>query len=142
MVEGLCNLTNLRELILKDVSDEFSEDHIISLALSLPLLEEFWTSGGEVSADILPPIGNLKHLKTLTLYALTQLDSTQIIDFLAGLDPIAQRGFNLSLMAADPSYDIPEENLEMIREYIRSNLDGRFDFVLWREADPSDSDDD
>ncbi|EXJ81032.1 hypothetical protein A1O3_07320 [Capronia epimyces CBS 606.96] len=142
MVEGLCNLTNLRELVLKDVSDEFSEDHIVSLALSLPLLEDFWTSGGEVSADILPALANLKHLRNLNLYAMTQFTSDAILDFLTSLNPETQRGFNLSLMAADPEYDLSETELDIIREYIRANLDGRFDFVLWREADPSDSEDD
>ncbi|KAL2396905.1 hypothetical protein ABEF93_004614 [Exophiala dermatitidis] len=142
MVEALCNLTNLKELVLKDVSDEFSEDHIVSLALSLPLLEDFWTSGGEVSADILPVLANLKHLKNLTLYAMTKFTSDSIMDFLTSLDPETQRGFNLSLMAADPEYDLSEAEQELIREYTRLNLDGRFDFVLWREAELSDSDDD
>lgn len=142
MVEGLCNLTNLRELVLKDVSDEFTEEHIVALSLSLPLLEDFWTSGGEVSSDILLPLTNLKNLKNLTLYAMTQFTSDAILDFLTHLDSETQKGFNLSLMAADPEYDLTEVEQDIIREYIRAHLDGRFDFVLWREADPSDSEDD
>ncbi|KAH0831639.1 hypothetical protein AYO21_01836 [Fonsecaea monophora] len=142
MVEGLCNLTNLKELVLKDVSDEFSEEHIISLAVSLPLLEDFWTSGGEVSADILQPLANLKYLKNLTLYAMTRFTLSAIMEFLMSLDPERQKGFNLSLMAVDPDYDLAEESQEMIREYMRANLDGRFDFVLWRDAEPSDSEED
>jgi len=142
MVEGLCNLTNLRELVLKDVSDEFSEDHIMTLALSLPLLEDFWTSGDEVSTDILPVLANLKHLKNLTLYAMTKFSPDAILDFLSSLDPETQRGFNLSLMAADPDSDLSDSEQDMIREFIRANLDGRFDFVLWRDAELSDSEDD
>lgn len=142
MVEGLCELTNLRELVLKDVSDEFMEEHIVSLALSLPLLEDFWTSGGEVGSEILLPLANLNNLKNLTLYAMTRFTSDAIVDFLSRLDPEKQRGFNLSLMAADPAYDLTEMEQEMIREYIRASLDGRFDFVLWRDADPSDSEED
>lgn len=142
MVEGLCNLPNLKELVLKDVSDEFSEDHIVSLALSLPLLEDFWTSGGEVSARILPALTTLNHLRNLTLYAMTQFRSDAILDFLASLDPGTQKGFNLSLMAVDPDYDLSETEQEIIQEYIRTNLDGRFEFVLWREAELSDSEDD
>ena len=142
MVEGLCNLTNLRELVLKDVSDEFTEEHIMTLALSLPLLEEFWTSGDEVSAAVLPALGQLKHLKNLNLYAMTKFRASEIMEFLMSLDTEAQKGFSLSLMAADPLYDLTEENQEMIREYIRNNFDGRFDFVLWRDAELSDSDED
>lgn len=142
MVEGICHLTNLRELILKDVSDEFAEEHIINLALSLPLLEDFWTSGGEMTADVLPVLGNLRQLKNLTLYAMTQFPLDSILNFLQALDPKQQIGFNLSLMAADPDSDLSDQEQDIIREFIRTNLDGRFEFVLWREAESSDSEED
>ncbi|KAK5411053.1 hypothetical protein LTR06_005943 [Exophiala xenobiotica] len=142
MVQGLCALKNLKELVLKDVSDEFSGDHITTLAVSLPLLEDFWTSGGEVSEDILPALAGLKNLKNLTLYAMTQFSSTAIMEFLGSLDTETQRGFNLSLMASSQEYDLSDSEQELIREYIRASLEGRFDFVLWRDAETSDSEDD
>lgn len=142
MVEALCNLTNLRELVLKDVSDEFDEAHIANLALSLPFLEEFWTSGGEVGADVLPALAQLKILKSLTLYAMTQFRASDIIEFIGMLDEKSQRGFNLALMASDPEYDLSEDEQELIRDVMRAKLEGRFDFVLLREELPSDSDDD
>lgn len=143
MVEGLCNITNLKELVLKDVSDEFSEDHIAQLALSLPLLEDFWTSGDVITGNVLSVLGGLRHLRNLTLYALTTFKCDEIIDFLGMLDPTSQSGFSLFLMAADP-FDgaLSEGEQDLIRNYVRANLDGRFDFVLWREADTSDSEDD
>jgi hypothetical protein len=137
MVDALCRLANLHELVLKDVSDEFEESHIIQLALALPHLEEFWTSGGEVSSDVLPYLANLKNLKSLTLYALTKFDSQEIVDFISELDPRTQKGFNLSLMASDTDYDLEEEEQLFIREILKTRLDGRFDFVLWRDADSS-----
>ena len=143
MVEGISNIPTLRELMLKDVSDEFSEEHIASLALSLPLLEEFWTSGDVVTNNLLAALTQLRHLKILTLYALTQFGCAEIIDFLGQLDPKTQRGFSMFLMAADPNQGwLSEGEQELIRDYIRMNLDGRFDFVLWREAETSDSEDD
>lgn len=143
MVEGLSNLPTLRELVLKDVSDEFSEEHIASLALSLPLLEDFWTSGDVVTNSLLEALTQLRQLKNLTLYALTQFTCDEIIDFLGRLDPKSQRGFSMSLMAADPNQgSLSEVEQDFIRDFIRANLDGRFDFVLWREADTSDSEDD
>ncbi|KAK5056047.1 hypothetical protein LTR84_012598 [Exophiala bonariae] len=142
MVEALCNLRNLRELALRDVSDEFQEDHIINLALNLPLLEEFWTSGDAVSREVLGPLAGLKNLKTLTLNAMTEFTMEAIMDFLAKLDPQTQRGFNLNLMAQDPDHDLAEMEQDVIREFIRANLEGRFEFVLWRDADISDSEDD
>jgi len=137
MVWALSQLKNLHELVLKDVSDEFEESHIINLALNLPLLEEFWTSGGEVSSDVLPYLAHLKNLKSLTLYALTKFDSQEIVDFISELDPRTQKGFNLSLMASDMDYDLEEEEQLFIREILKTRLDGRFDFVLWRDADSS-----
>lgn len=141
MVEGLCGLTNLKELVLKDVSDEFTEEHIATLAMKLPHLEDLWTSGGEVMDDVLDILVCLTKLKNLTLYALTQFSSESILRFLEHLDPVTQKGFNLSLMAADPDFDLTETEQDLIREYIRAQLDGRFDFVLWREVETSDSED-
>ncbi|ETN42991.1 uncharacterized protein HMPREF1541_02149 [Cyphellophora europaea CBS 101466] len=143
MVDGLSNIPHLKELILKDVSDEFQEHHIAQLAINLPELEEFWTSGDVVSGDLLHALVNLRSLKKLDLYAMTQFTSDEIIDFLSKLDPEMQRGFNFSLMAADPNQgNLTDTEQDLIRDYIRSNLDGRFDFVLWREMDTSDSDSD
>jgi hypothetical protein len=142
MVDALCRLPNLHELVLKDVSDEFDESHIVRLALELPLLEDFWTSGGEVSSDVLHCLTTLKNLKSLTLYALTKFSSQEIIDFISELDVQTQRGFNLSLMASDVEHDLSEEEQNFIREMLKTRLDGRFDFVLWREAEPSDIDSD
>ena len=142
MVDALCRLQYLRELALKDVSDEFDETHIMRLSLELPLLEEFWTSGGEVSSDILPCLANMKYLKNLNLYALTKFTSSEIVDFISQLDEQTQRGFYLGVMAGDSEYDLSEEEQTFIRDLLREKLDGRFDFVLWREADPSDSDSD
>ena len=142
MVDGLCRVETLRELVLKDVSDEFEELHIIRLASQLPLLEDFWTSGGEVSHTVLPHLANLKYLKNLTLYALTQFRADHVLDFVSRLDRETQRGFNFSLMAAEVEYDLTDEEQSLIRDVIRDKVDGKFDFVLWRDAEPSDSEDD
>lgn len=143
MVEGLSNVPHLKELVLKDVSDDFTEDHITQLALSLPELEELWTSGEYVSANLLTVLRNLRCLKKFDLYAISQFTSDEILDFLSQLDPVTQRGFQLSIMAADPNQgNLSEAEQDLIRDFIRTNLDGRFDFVLWRDVESSDSDSD
>lgn len=143
MIDGLSNVPHLKELVLKELSDDFQEEHITRLVLSLPELEELWTSGDVVSANLLTALTNLRHLKKLDLYAMTQFRSDEIMDFLTSLDPVEQRGFQLSLMAADPNQgNLTEEEQEFIRDYMQSHLAGRFDFVLWREVDTSDSDSD
>ena len=142
LIEALCNLDNLQTLRLKDISDDFEEHHITNLALGLPQLEDFWTSGQNVGADVLPVLGSMKQLKTLNLCALTQFNCTDILDFVELLDPEAQRGFNLSLMAQDSEYNLSEEEQELIRDVMRDRLDGRLDFDLWREDESENSDDD
>lgn len=126
MVESICRLTNLKALSLKDVSDEFEETHIINLAMNLPLLEELWTSGGEVSANILQALTNPKNLKQLELLALTQFTLDDVLDFLGQLNPQRQKGFVLNLMAVDQQYNMSNEELSIIHEYMLRNLDGRF----------------
>ena len=143
MVEALCNMKRLRELELKDVSDELRTEHIAQLASALPLLEEFWVSGEDVDKGILPMFAKMAHLRSLTLYALTKFDTASIVDFIGLLREETQQGFWLNLMAQDPRYDIPEEEQELIRSMLREKLGGRFDFVLWREDEgESDSEDD
>jgi hypothetical protein len=48
----------------------------------------------------------------------------------------------MSLMAVDPDYGLQQNDLEMIRDWIQGTLGGRFEFVFWREADTSDSEED
>ena len=118
------------------------EDHIKTLALSLSELEEFYTSGGEVSSDVLLALSQLKKLKSLTLLALTQFDTVSILDFLGRLDSSSQQGFHLSLMAVDTLYALSDEEAELIREFIHTNLNGRFEWEPWRTDDVNYSDDD
>ncbi|KAK5312844.1 hypothetical protein LTR70_007926 [Exophiala xenobiotica] len=142
MVSSICQLSNLKELFLKQVSDEFDMTHITNLALNLPLLEEFWTSGGELSADILPLLANLRHLKSLTLNALTQFDLSSILDFVQRLDPETQKGFSLSLLAVDMDFSLSEQELQLVTESIKTQVGGHFDYAPWREAESENSDDD
>jgi len=126
MVSSICQLANLKELFLKQVSDEFDMTHITNLALNLPLLEEFWTSGGEISSDILPLLANLRNLRNLTLNALTQFDLSAILDFVHRLDPEKQKGFSLSLMAVDQDFALTEEELQLVTESMKAQVEGHF----------------
>ncbi|KAJ9658337.1 hypothetical protein H2198_003767 [Neophaeococcomyces mojaviensis] len=126
MVSSICQLANLKELVLKQVSDEFDMTHISNLAVNLPGLEEFWTSGGELSSDILPVLANLRSLKNLTLFALTQFDYDSIRDFITRLDSKTQRGFQLSLMAVDQEFGLSQQEQDDISELIKTCVDGSF----------------
>lgn len=126
MVSSICVLPKIKKLVLRQVSDEFDMTHISSLALSLPLLEEFSTSGQELSSDILSLFVNLRNLKMLTLFALTQFTFDSIFDFVSLLDEKSQRGFGLNLMAIDQEFALSEEQQTVISETIKSRVGGTF----------------
>lgn len=126
MVSSICHLTNLKELVLRSVSDEFDMTHISNLVLNLPLLEEFWTSGQELSSDILPLLANLRILRNLTLYALTQFDLESLFDFVDRLDSEKQKGFSLSLMAVDQDFALSEDEQKLIADALTAQVGGRF----------------
>lgn len=126
MVSAMAQLSKLKKLVLRQVSDEFDMTHISTLALSLPLLEEFSTSGQELSSDILPLLANLRNLRTLTLFALTQFDFESILDFVRLLDEKKQKGFGLFLMAVDQEFALNDEQHTLISESIRTQVGGSF----------------
>ena len=126
MVSSICQLAKLKKLELRQVSEEFDMTHITNLAVNLPLLEKFWTSGQELSADILPLLAKLRNLKDLTLFALTQFDTDSILDFISRLDRDKQNGFNLALMAVDQEFALSQIERDLITESIRAQVDGRF----------------
>lgn len=126
MVSSICQLSNLKELILRSVSDEFDMTHISNLVLNLPLLEDFWTSGQELSSDVLPLLANLRSLRNLTLYALTQFDLESLFDFVNRLDAEKQKGFNLSLMAVDQDFALTEDEQKIVTDALSAQVGGRF----------------
>lgn len=142
LVDALCNLPQLETLRLKDISEDFEEVHITNLAFGLPMLEDFWTSGQTLGSDILPVLASMKHLKTLNLYALTQFTCQDILDFISQLDKDMQRGFSLNIMAQDNEYNLTENEQTMIRQFLAKELEGRLEFVVWRDEEWENSDDD
>jgi hypothetical protein len=142
LVEALCNLLQLETLRLKDISEDFEETHIMQLALGLPALEDLWTSGQILGRDVLDVLASMKCLKTLNLYALTKFTCEDILDFISALDKVKQRGFSLSIMAQDMLYNLTEDEQTLIREVMAKELEGRLDFVVWREEEWENSDDD
>ena len=143
MVDSLCQLRNLRDLSLKDISIEFGDAQIVNLAIHLPLLEDFWTTGDEITETVLHFLAGLEHLKNLTFSAITQFNAASILDFIERLEGGSHKGITLSILAADTCFDLPEEEQSLIRDELRTRYDGRFDFALWRDAEAdSESDSD
>lgn len=139
LVNSITQLPLLRDLYLKELSDNFTNDHITTLALSLPNLVELWTSGSEITDQVFPALSTLHNLKALFMYAMTQFSFAGIWNFVDSLRPASEkeesdgnRGFWLSIMNAEVGWALSESEQTIIRSLIEEKLGGRFDFTLWR----------
>lgn len=126
MVSSISQLSKLTKLTLRQISDEFDMTHVSNLVLNLPHLEEFTTGGQELSSDLLLLLTNLRSLKVLTLFALTQFDFDSMFDFVSQLDPKTQKGFSLSLMAVDQQFALEREQQQVISDMIQNRVGGSF----------------
>ena len=126
MVSSICQLSDLHVLILKEVSEEFDMTHISQLVLELSQLEKFSTWGQELTSDILPLLANLRNLRDLTLFAMTQFDFQSLFDFIGLLDPIKQKGFSLSLMAVDMEFALDNTATGLISDRMKACVEGSF----------------
>jgi len=134
LVDSLCQLHNLRDCYLKDVSDYFSDAHVTKLAENLTELEEFWTSGYPISDAVLKPIAKLKNLKALMFYAMTNFTFDGIKAFVEQMGE-TNKGLYISIMNADVEANLKDEQQKEIRELMSDKLDGTFEFTLWRGND-------
>lgn len=130
-VESLCNLTHLRELSLRDVSDCFQDEHICQLARNLPELEGLWTSGFGITDAIWEDVCSLSKLKRLDIAAMTRFSAEGILNFISELGP-GNKGLVLVIMNADVDSNISDEWQAVIRETLATKLDGRWDFTPMR----------
>ena len=139
LVNSITQLPLLQDLYLKELSENFTNDHITTLALSLPNLVELWTSGSEITDQVFPALSTLRNLKTLFMYATTHFTFAGICDFVDSLQPApvgddsdGNRGFWLSIMNAEMNSALSESEQSDIRNLIEEKLGGRFEFTLSR----------
>lgn len=126
LVEALGQLGELRELQLKDVSDGFSPDHVMTLTPFLPHLEKLWISGEYFEDDIWNAFLCLPKLQSLAINAPSEFTAQGMLDFIAQLGP-GNRGLSLSILYSTTS--LAEEAQTVIRDTLKHNLDGSLDYV-------------
>ncbi|KAL2002659.1 hypothetical protein VTN02DRAFT_6269 [Thermoascus thermophilus] len=131
LVQALGQLNNLRELDLKDISDNFTPDHVATLTPFLPKLEQLIISGYNFHCEVWNSFLCLPKLKNLVIHAFSEFTAQGILDFIAQLGP-DNEGFNLSILNNTTDAYVPEEAQVQIRDTLARNLDGSFDFELAR----------
>ncbi|EAL93367.1 conserved hypothetical protein [Aspergillus fumigatus Af293] len=127
LVQAICQLHNLHELELKDISDYFTPDHLMSLTPHLPHLEKLWIGGDLFNDDVWNAFLCLPKLRSLAIHALSEFTAQGILDFIAQLGP---GNTGMSLMILNSITSLTEEAQSLIRDILKHNLDGTFDFGL------------
>ncbi|GAD93807.1 hypothetical protein ANI_1_2340024 [Paecilomyces variotii No. 5] len=142
LVQALGQLSNLRELELKDISENFTPDHVVTLTPYLPQLERLWISGHDFDDEVWNAFLGLPKLRVLIIHALSDFTAEGILDFISQLGP-GNRGLHLSILNALSDASITEEAQTVIGETLAQNLGGTFDFGLAQEEyTESESEDD
>lgn len=142
LVSSVCLLTKLTDLNLVKTSDYFKTPEIRRIATSLKGLETFTFSGYDVNDDVWYAISGLHNLRALDFQAVTSFSVNGILSYISTLRPTNQ-GLNLLVSSQNGDYDLSDNDKLMIQESIMEKVDGRFEFVLFREAESDiDSDSD
>ena len=140
LVSSACQLTKLTNLDLCGAADYFRTPEIGRLASGLKDLETFTFTGYEITDGVWPAISGLHNLRALTVQAVTSFSVDGILNYISTLQPTNQ-GLNLSVLMQNGEYDLSDKDKSTIQESIAEKVDGRFEFVLFRDAE-SDMDSD
>lgn len=134
LVDSIAQLNALRELDICETSELFHDPQIIRIASSLQKLEKLSFSGYDITDSIWPSISSLHHLRALNILALTSFSVDGLLNYISTLQPTNQ-GLVLSVMSQGLAYDLSEHEKSIIQSSIEAKVDGKFEFVLYREAD-------
>jgi hypothetical protein len=131
LVDTICRLNTLRSLRLYEVSDSLNNTNIRRLAKSLPLLEDLYISGANISDQIWPDIALLGNIKTLVFSADTFFTGNRILDYVSQVGA-GNKYLFLSIMNQYLEYPITEEEQAEVRKVLAERVDGKFELVYIR----------
>lgn len=131
LVNSLIKLENLTDLRLRYIADAFTSQHIRRLAQRLPKLETLWTHGWAITDVVWRDLASLHHLRKLEFNAITRFTANGILSFIRELGP-GNQGLELGITKSDEDFDLSEEEQTTIRETLKLQVDGHFDFALAR----------
>ena len=135
LTRSICQLENLVDLDLKDISDGFEDFNVCQIARHLAKLKVWWTSGTYLSDSIWNDIASLESLQRLELSATSCFTQQGILRFISRLGR-GNKGFVLAVMMQEIDNDLSEDEQSLIRKKMTEQVDGRFDFTLMRGMIP------
>lgn len=125
LMECLSKLVNLTSLLLRRLTDYFTDLHVVRLAGSLLKLESLSVIGCMLSDDIWDAVACLRSLQTLNFGATTKFTPEGILRFIEKLGP-GNEGLVLSVMLWELESDALGESYGLIKEAIAEKVRGKF----------------
>ncbi|RMX91171.1 hypothetical protein D0867_15075 [Hortaea werneckii] len=133
LMATITSLKQLKRLDLFRTSDYFSNDQIIQLAQSLPMLETLYIGGYGISDAVLHSVAHLANLRSVTFAGITAFKTDGLLDFVNEL-PDRQSGLVIAVEMADPDSMIPEEGQKLIADSLATKVGGRFEYQPLRAS--------
>ncbi|TAQ85636.1 hypothetical protein B7494_g6046 [Chlorociboria aeruginascens] len=134
LVSSISQLKKLKYLDILDTSEYFHGSEIKDLASKLPDLEYFSFAGYDVSDDIWPSISCLHHLRELAIHAISSFTLNGLRNYISSLHH-TNHGLLLSVLSQARENDLSEDEKSIIRQTIEAKVDGKFEFVLFRDVE-------
>lgn len=129
LAECLSKFVNLKDLRVSEMSENFSNRHIVRLARSLPELE-VWSANGDLLDDgIWGAVASLRSLRRLNFCAPTVFTVDGILDFIDKLGP-GNKGLFLDVRNSARKFSWKKQKL--IQERITEKVGGEFDYYYKR----------
>ncbi|KAH8821567.1 hypothetical protein F5884DRAFT_93422 [Xylogone sp. PMI_703] len=136
LVTSICKLTELRYLNILQTSEYFSTKEIKLLASHLGQLEELSFSGYGVDDEIFGALSHLTQLRALNIYAISSFSFAGLVGYVSTLKE-SNQGLVLSVMNQTLESNLEQSEIRSIQDTIAKNVNGKFEFVLLREAESS-----
>ncbi|OCK79276.1 hypothetical protein K432DRAFT_355214 [Lepidopterella palustris CBS 459.81] len=137
LVDSLTELTELRELELRGVSDWLKDEHFIPILDRLKLLEDLYISGLEVTDDILEKVAGLRNLRSVTFMAMSKFTMDGLLQFISKLGP-GNQGIVIMDSLADPTTLLSDDELALVRETLAMKVGGRLEYTPFKDPEVSE----
>lgn len=129
LLHAICQLTELRDLDLKEVSETYSSDHIMLLIPCLTKLELFSIHGSGLGDEIWPYFRTLHNLRFLAIHGESHFTAEGLLDFISQLGP-NNHSFYLSITSAAAETSIPSDAQNLISDVLAQSVEGVFDYDI------------
>lgn len=132
LCESVCEISGLRDLKLRGVSEYFTNEHINYLAWNLPYLEHLYVEGYGINDGVWQALSGLRNLQWISFYGLTTFTKDGLLNFIETLERPGNEGVTVMVDNADIEGRLSDEDQAEVREVIGDKVDGRFEYTLYR----------